>query len=216
MRTIPRSAGAGLLVYGLGVTAAFMAVGAPGGDYESSGITGYVASSHWPAAFALSYLGAFAALGLLVFGHALRSLGGTVGELVWGAAIAGTAVSVVGGFVTAGLDVAMAEGGRAVQTGVPHPVVYTVTEIGNLLSVCGPAFFAGVIALVLAARSSLPAWLRVFAGVAGVCGILAPFFFTLFVFVLWTIVAGVTLLAQRPSAQRPARQRVAKPVLPVA
>lgn len=210
MRSIPRAAGVGLLIYGLGVTTAFMAAGAPGGDYESSGIASYIASDHWPAAFALSYLGAFAALGLLVFGHALRSLGGTMGDLAWGAAIAGTAVSVVGGFVTAGLDVAMAEGGRAVQTGVPHPVVYTVTEIGNLLSVCGPAFFAGVIALVLAARSSMPTWLRVFAAVAGVCGILAPFFFTLFVFVLWTIVAGIVLLAARPAGQR-----VAKPALPV-
>lgn len=211
MRTIPKAAGAGLLVYGLGVTFAFMSLGAPGGDYDPAGITGYISSAHWPAAFAITYVGVFASLGLLAFGHALRSLGGTLGELLWGLSIAGTAVSVVGGFVTAGLDVAMAEGGHAVQAGVPYPVIYTVTEIGNLLSVCGPAFFAGVMAIVLAVRSPLPRWLRAFSVVAGACGILAPFYFPLFVFVLWTIVGGVTLLASRP-----VRQRVAKPVLPVA
>lgn len=216
MRTIPKAAGIGLLVYGLGVTFAFMSLGAPGGAYEPPKIGDYIASGHWPAAFAIAFVGASASLGLLVFGTALRSLGADgphrpLGELIWGLSIAGTAVSVVGAFVAGGLDVAMAEGGHAVQTGVPFPVIYAVSEIGNLLSVCGPAFFAGVIALVLAARSPLPSWLRVFSAVAGLCGILAPFFFTLFVFVLWTIVAGVALLAVRPT-----RQRVAKPVLPVA
>jgi len=42
-------------------------------------------------------------------------------------------------------------------------------------------------------------WLRAFSVVAGLCGILAPFFFTYFVFVLWTIATGLTLLARRPS-----------------
>jgi hypothetical protein len=197
MRSIPKAAGIGLLVYGIGVTAAFMSLGAPGGDYEPAGVAGYVASGHWPTAFALSYLAAFAALGLLVFGQALRGLGGAVGELVWGAAIAGTATSVVGAFVTGGLDVAMAEGGSSVQAGVPHPVVYAITEIGNLLCVCGPAFFAGVIAVVLAVRAPFPAWLRAFSVLGGVCGILAPFFFTYFIFVIWAVVAGVFLSTSR-------------------
>jgi hypothetical protein len=204
MRNIPKSAGIGLLVYGIGVTAAFMAIGAPGGDYEPAGVAGYVAAGHWPAAFALSYLAALASFGLMVFGQGLRVLGGTVGELVWGAAVAGTATSVVGAFVTGGLDVAMAEGGRSVQAGVPHPVVYAITEIGNLLCVCGPAFFAGVIAVVLAVRAPLPGWLRVFSCVAGVCGILAPFYFTYFVFVLWAIVAGVFVSTSRTEATEPA------------
>jgi hypothetical protein len=206
MRTIPRAAGVGLLVYGVGVTVAFMSVGGPGGDYEPAGVSAYIASSHWPVAFGLSYVGALASVGLMVFGLALKSVGEGIGsgvrELLWGLAVAGTATSVVGGFVTAGLDVAMAEGGSTVQNGVPHPVVYTVTEIGNLLSVCGPAFFAGLMALLLAARAPLPTWLRACSAVAGVCGILAPLFFTLFVFVLWTIVAGVTLLARRPAERR--------------
>jgi hypothetical protein len=37
--------------------------------------------------------------------------------------------------------------------------------------------------------------------VAGVCGILAPLFFTYFVFVLWTIVAGIALARARAPHQ---------------
>jgi len=217
MHTIPRSAGTGLLIYGLGVTTTFMTLGAPGGAYEPAKIDGYLSSGHWPAAFIIAYVGALAALGLLLFGHALRvgggALGGGLGELVWGAAIAGTACSVVGAFLTGGLDVAMAEGGLAVQAGLPHPVVYTVSEIGNLLTVCAPAFFVGMVALVLAAKTPLPLWLRGFSALAGVCGILAPLFFTYFVFVLWTVVTGVVILTQRRTTLQP-QPRATESALP--
>jgi hypothetical protein len=200
MTTIPRRAGVALLVYGLGVTVAFLSLGAPGGDYDPGTIASFVSRGHWPAAFALAYLSALCSLGLMVFGQAVRrSLGEVVGDLVWGLCLAGTAVSVVGAFLVGGIDVAMAEGGTHVQTGVSQPVIYTLSEVGNLTAVCGPAFFAGVVALLLAAVGRLPIWLRVFAVVAGVCGILAPFFFTYFVFVLWTIATGVVLLSRRAS-----------------
>lgn len=204
MTNIPRRAGGALIVYGLGVTVAFLTVGAPGGDYDDGAIRGYLTSGHWPAAFTLAYLAAGCALALAVFGHGLRTaLGGALGDFVWGLSIAGTAIGVVGVFVTAGLDVSMAEGGHAVQTGVPHPVVYTISEIGNLIAVCGPAFFAGVIALVWAAKGPMPAWLRVCSVVAGACGILAPLFFTYFVFVLWTVVTGATVaIARQPHSAR--------------
>jgi hypothetical protein len=220
MHTIPRAAGTGLLIYGLGVTTAFFTLGAPGGAYEPAKISSYLSSDHWAAAFTIAYAGAFASLGLLLFGHALRSSGGalgaTLGELVWGAAIAGTAASVVGAFVTGGLDVAMAEGGPAVRTGVPHPVIYTISEIGNLLTLCGPAFFVGVIAIVLAVKAPLPAWLRAFSALAGACGILAPLFFTYFVFVLWTAVTGLAILGRRRAAEQAQPQQIAKSALPTA
>ena len=63
---------------------------------------------------------------------------------------------------------------------------------------CGPALCIGVAALVLAARGPLPGWLRIFSAAAGVCGILAPFFFTYFLFVLWTITAGIALALTSP------------------
>ena len=197
MHTSPRTAGIGLLVYGLGTAIAFVGAGAPGGDYEGSLVSDYIATSHFAPAFAFWYVGALAALGLLVFGHGLRNLP-SVGGFLEGLAIAATATSVVGVFVSGGLEVAMAEGGSAARAGVPHPVIYTITEIGNLLAICSPALFVGVAALVLARRSALPGWLRGFSRASrGLCGILAPFYFTYFVFLLWTVVAGVFLIASR-------------------
>jgi hypothetical protein len=193
MNHISRMAGAGLLVYGIGTTAGFVGAGGPGGDYDAAGVTAYFDPRHYPTAFAFWYLGALAALGLLLFGLGLRrvgGLGGMVGESLWGLAIAGTAVSVTGAFVGGGLVVAGAEGGVTVQTGVPHPVVYTISEIANLLSVCAPALFVGVIAIVLAVRAGLPRWLQIFSVVAGICGILAPFYFTLGLYLIWVLVFG--------------------------
>jgi hypothetical protein len=198
---VGRAAGFGLITYGLGTTIAFLTLGAPGGDYEDTLVPSYVAQSHWPVAFTIAYLGAISALGLFVFGNAMRKMLPRTGELLWGLSVAAVSVSAVGWFVDGGLVVAMAEGGHAVQAGVPDPVVYTVTEIGNLLAVCAPAFFIGVAALVLAIRADLPKWLRIFSVVAGVCGILAPGFFTFFVFVVWTLVFGVTLTRTADTTQ---------------
>jgi hypothetical protein len=196
MNTIPRSAGIGLLVYAVGTTVGFAGAGGPGGDYEPDVVAGYVDPSHYAPSIGFWYLGALAALGLIIFGHGMRRLGGAVGEAAWGLSVAGAAISVVGAFVGGGLVTALAEGGDAVRQGVPHPVVYTISEIGNLLALCGPAFFVGVVAIVLAARASLPRWLTVFSVVAGLCGILLPFYFTIPVDLIWALVLGCRLVAR--------------------
>ncbi len=202
MPPIPRHAGAGLLVYGLGTTFAAAGSGSPGGDYEPSLVADYIASSHWPVAFGLWYVAALSAVGLLVAGAALRALGGWLGDVLWGLAVAGAATSVVGAFVSGGLVVAEAEGGAAVQAGVPHPVVYTITEIGNLLAVCAPALFVGVGAVLLATRLPMPRWLRAFSVFAGVCGVLAPLYFPYPVFLVWVVVVAIAVL--RSGARTPA------------
>jgi hypothetical protein len=119
-----------------------------------------------------------------------------VGETAWALSVAGATTSVVGAFVGGGLVVALAEGGTAVQQGVPHPVVYTLSEIGNLLSLCGPAFFTGVVAILLAVRAGLPRWLGAFSVVAGLCGILLPFYFTIPVYLVWALVFGCRLISR--------------------
>jgi hypothetical protein len=198
MNTIPRSAGIGLLVYAVGTTAAFVGAGGPGGDFESALVAGYVDPSHYAGSLLFWYLGALAALGLLAFGHGLRRLGGAIGDTAWALSIAAVAISVVGAFVGGGLVVALAEGGAAVQQGIPLPVVYTISEIGNLLSLCGPAFFIGVLAIVLAVRARLPRWLSAFSFLAGLCGILLPFYFVIPVYLLWAVTFGVWLVARAP------------------
>jgi hypothetical protein len=204
MTGIPRSAGLGLAGYGLGTTIAFAGSGSPGGDYEESAVTKYVSFGHFWVASGLWYLGALSALGLIVLAVGLRAQPG-VGGILAGFATAGAALAIAGAFVSGGLAVAMAEGGTAVRAGVPHPVVYTLTEIGNLLAVCAPALCVGVAAIVLALRTTaLPGWLRGISVVAGICGVLAPFFFTYYVFVLWTVVAGI-VIARRRSVPAPSR-----------
>lgn len=192
MNRISRGTGIGLVVYAIGTAVAFAASGSPGGDYEDRLVTDYIKASHWPVAWTLWYVGALCALGLLVVGTGLRRLGGTLGQLLGGLAVAATGVAVTGAFISGGLDVAMAEGGPTVRAGVPHEVVYTITEIGNLVAACAPALLMGVAALLLAARGPLPGWLRVFSVVGGVCGVLAPFFFTYGVYLIWAVVAGIT------------------------
>ena len=143
MNTIPRSAGIG----------SWSTPSAPPPGSSARGAREGTSSRRWlPAmstqplrrSFAFWYLGALAALGLLAFGHGLRRLGGAVGDAAWALSIAAVAISVVGAFVGGGLTVALAEGGAAVQQARPPPVVYTISEIGNLLSLCGPALFIGV------------------------------------------------------------------------
>jgi hypothetical protein len=191
-----RAAGLGLLAYGVGTAAAFMSIGSPGGDYEESIVTNYLARGHWVVAFVLAYVGAFAAVGFLVAARQLREEVGAARDLFWGVSVAGTAAGVVGWFMVGGVAVAAAEGGAAVAT-VPHPVIYTISEISNLVAVCASAFLIGLAALVLAARSRLPMALRVFSGIAGVCGIVGPVFFPIFLFWLWAIVVGVWALLAR-------------------
>jgi hypothetical protein len=190
METTRRAAGLGLLAYGIGTPLAFLNIGSPGGDFRNQVVTTYMSSGHWATAIALAYLGAFAALGLLVFAHRMRHELGSAGDALWGLAVAGTATGVIGWFLVGGIAVAFAEGGLPL-VGVPHPVVYLVSEMSNLIAVCASAFFVGAIALVLAARATLPRWLRVASYVAGPCGLLAAFFFPVFVFWLWAIAFGM-------------------------
>lgn len=196
-----RTAGAALLLYGIATFVANALIAAPGGQYEASGVARYVESGHFPIAFAAAYVGCLGAVAVLPFVLGIRGELGESSDLAWGLGVAATTTGVIGWFVSAGVDVAMAEGGSTVTAGVPHPVVYTITEIGNLLSWCAPALFIGIIAILVSRLQTLPRWLRVFSGVAGVCGILAPFFFTYFLYVLWTLALGSTLVARRTSSE---------------
>ena len=103
---------------------------------------------------------------------------------------------MIGWFLVGGIAVAFAEGGRPLAA-VPHPVVYLVSEMSNLIAVCASAFFVGAAALVLAAKAALPGWLRVASYVAGACGLLAAFFFPIFLFWLWAIAFGIWAHAAR-------------------
>jgi hypothetical protein len=198
-----RAAGFALLVYGVATFVANSLIAAPGGEYEPGDVAKYVDPGHFPIAFVAAYVGCLGAVAVLPFVLGIRGELGSSGDLGWGLGVAAATTGVIGWFFSAGVDVAMAEGGTTVRDGVSHPVVYTMTEIGNLLSWCAPALFVGLVAILLSRVSTLPRWLRIFSAAAGVCGILAPFFFTYFLYLLWTLVLGATLVALRSD---PARQ----------
>ena len=197
-----RTAGLGLLAYGIGTPVAFMSIGAPGGDYEESIVSSYIAGGHRITAFALAYLGAFAALGLLPFASRMRSELRSGGDAFWGLTVGGTAASVIGWFLLGGIPVVFGEGGTALA-GLPHDVVYALSELGILVTVGASSFLVGAAAVVLGARASLPPALRVVCVVGGVCGVLAPFFFPLFLFWIWAIAFGLWVAATRAREHRP-------------
>jgi hypothetical protein len=199
-----RTAGLGMLAYGIGTPLAFMTIGSPGGDYEDGIVTDFISSGHRVPAIALAYLGAFAALGLLPFAARMRHELRSGGDVFWALAVAGTAAATIGWFLLGGVAVVFAEGGSALAT-LPHPVVYALTELSNLVAVCASAFLVGSAALVLAARASLPGALRVASVVGGICGLLAAFFFPVFLFWLWAIAFGAWTLTTGAREVRPAR-----------
>jgi len=199
-RVVRRSVGIGMLIYGIGTLVGFASSGSPGGDYTDAMVSHYIGSGHLVVAWGFWYLVALSGLGLLVAAPGLRELR-SIGGFIAGLATAGAALAVTGAFISGGVAVAVAEGGHDVRAGVTLPVFYTLTEIGNLIAVCAPALCMGVAALVLAARGPLPTWLRVVSAVAGVCGILAPLFFTYFLYALWTVIIGITWTRRRSADQ---------------
>lgn len=201
MNTIPRSAGIGLLVFLAGIVAWSFA-GTMGGTFHESEVAAFIAGTHRNLDFLLYTVGALSSIGLLVFGWAVRDRFGRIGELVWGLSVAGTATAVSGLFALGGFQVAMAEGGEQAQA-IPPSVAYTFGTIGHVFAGPGPALFIGVIALILAAKAELPAWLRVFTVLAGISAITAALYFTAAVYLLWLLVFGSWAVARpQPSTHR--------------
>jgi hypothetical protein len=203
-----RTAGLGLLAYAIGTPVAFIGIGAPGGDYDDSMITTYISSGHRVTAVAMAYLGAIAALGLLPFAARMRSELRSGGDLFWGLTVAGVAAAVIGWALAGGVPVVFAEGGAPVA-GMSHDVVYALSSLSMLVAVPASAFLVGSAALVLGVRAPFPGAIRVVAVVGGVAGLLAGFFFPVFLFWLSAVVLGGWTLAsgtRAPAAVRAQHQ----------
>ncbi len=198
---VPRTTGLGLALYLLTTFAAFMFSGAPGGDYSDAKIADYIAPSHAATAFVIWYIAALGALALVLVAAGLRGIP-RIGQPLAALATVGAALSVAGSFLAGGVAVGMAEGGSSVQGQTPHSAVYLLTEIGNLLTVCGPALCVGVIVIVLALAARMPIWVRVVAVLGGVCGILAPFFFTYLIYLIAALALSVAFMTGHAVRER--------------
>jgi hypothetical protein len=96
----------------------------------------------------------------------------------------------------------LGEGGTALA-GLPHDGVYALSELGILVTVGASSFLVGAAALVMAARASLAGALRAVCVVGGLGGVLAPFFFPLFLFWQWAIGFGLWVATSGTRESRP-------------
>lgn len=201
--TTRRTAGLALGGYVIATTIAFVGSTVPGGDYEPDKIQAFLRGGHL-SPILLEGLLLLAGLALLVLGRHVRDvLQGGAGALAGDLAIVAASVGVVGGMARGGVSIALVEGGPAVATGLPLPVVYTLGEVANLLACCAPAFAVGAMGLLMVARYPMPTWLRVMTVAGALGGLAAPLFFTFFVYLLWALIFGTWLVVRGAAAPQP-------------
>lgn len=200
-----RGTGLALITYVIATVVAMFGLGAPGGDYTPAQVTDFLSGDRAWIAAAFGYLGIVGALALLPVARGLRDLAGTRGDSVWGLGVAAMGAGTVGWFLTAALAIAAGMGGPAVREAVPLPVVYIVGLASNLVALCAPALLIGVIAWTISRTESLPLWVRLAFGAAGVCGVLAPFYFTYLLYLLILLILGgwLAIGVSRSVAQDP-------------
>ncbi len=200
MNTSRRAAGFGLLVYGIVTPVAFLNGGAPGPEYSESEVATYISSGNLTSLIALAFLGGLAAFGILVSANRGRHQLRSGGDLLWGLTVAGTAFAVIGWFLLASMGVAFAMGGESLTSVVPLPIVLLLSQMALGFAIAFSSFFLGAAALVLAARSTLPGWLRLASYVGGLGGLLGALFFPLVLFWLWAIAFGLWAVISNASS----------------
>lgn len=199
-----RLAGIALLVGWFGPTVAFQLSGSPGGTYYPDDAAGYADPSGYLRSIFCWTAAAVATLALPFFGHALRGIGGWAGQIIWGLAIAATAVGVTGAYFAGGFIVSLAEsGGTTVADGTPGTLVYTFAEMGNLLSATAPSFLIGAAGIVLAWKGGLPVWLRVITVIGSLCAMAEPWYFPIPGVIVWVLCFGSWAIARGGRRRQP-------------
>ena len=195
-------AGVGGIAFGVLTVASVELSKAPGGGFNPSDAADYLARGHRGVAILSAYLGWIGVLGLICLLARLRELVTPAGEwaanVFWGAGLAGAASFAVGWGVIGGQVVAHTEAGGSGGTAISiaPDVTYLLSEVGVVFIFGSGATLLGfaLIALMVGARATLPAWVRWSALVAGVCGVAGLAFFPFFLLLLWAAAIGVWLL----------------------
>jgi hypothetical protein len=204
-------AGIGGIAFGVLTFAATAVANGPGGNYKASNATSFVASGHRAAVFVALYLVIIAVLGLIVLLAHLREVM-SVGtdeqpvalSIFWGTGLAAAVCWAAGWAVALSVPIAYAVGGDGFSIGPAQ--TYAIVEAGFAI-LFGPGSILLGLALIilgLAARATLPAWLRWVTVIAGVLGLASPAFFPWFALLIWGVIIGIWLLAApRTSASSP-------------
>ena len=204
-------AGVGALAFSVLSLTASILVNNPGGGYDESTVTQYLAPGHFPVVLVGLCLGLLGVVGLLTLLSHLRELIGAggneqqLGNVFWGTGVASAACFAVGWGFIAGQPVAHAEAGTVLV--VAPTVTHLVSETGGSVMIFGSgSMLLGLaLAILFIKPASLPAWLRWLTLIAAIAGFAGLAFFPVVLLLLWGVVIGLWLLmANRKQQTSPA------------
>jgi hypothetical protein len=203
MTSRPLAAGIGAIAFGAMMLAATFISDAPGGNYSSSQVAGYVSSGERASQLLAFFLAMCAIPGLICMLAHIRDAVATrpdrdrAASLIWGSGIAAAACFAIGWGVEGGQIFAHLEGGSAIV--IPPAITYLISEIGVVFVFgCGAMLLGfALIVLMVSSLGLMPNWLRRLTLVVGICGVAglawATFFALLFGMVAigaWLVTAG--------------------------
>lgn len=201
MTSKPLAAGIGALAFGAMTLAAMFISDAPGGNYTSAQVAGYVSRGERASQLLAFFLAMCAIPGLIyMLAHVRDALAASpehrrAASLVWGSGIAAAACFAIGWGVDGGQVLAHLEGGSAIV--IPPAVTYLISEIGVMFVFgCGAMLLGfALVTLMVSSRGLMPNWLRRLTLVFGLCGIAGLAWAPFFVLLLGTAVIGAWLIA---------------------
>ena len=193
-------AGFGALAFSVLTFTAMILANSPGGAYEESTVTEYLAKGHFPVVLLALCLGLLGVVGLLCLLSYLRELMGTGGDaqqpgnVFWGTGVASAACFAVGWGFVAGQPVAHAEAGSVLA--IPPTITHLISETGGSVMIfgSGPMLLGLALAVLFLKPRALPTWLRWLTLVAAIAAFAGLAYFTFFLVLIWGVVLGVWLL----------------------
>ena len=183
---------------------------APGGTYDASSVADFVAKDHRTSVFIALFLGLLSVLGLLLLLVGLRErvAGGDsfLASVFSTTGLVSVTAFAIGWVTVYSVPVAIAYGGSN-EVVIDPKLTYVLAQAGWVIMFGVGGTFLGLtlIALMLGSRQTLPAWLRWFTLIAGVLGLASMAWIPHFALLLWSLVAGVWLIAAG-RAEAPAGQ----------
>lgn len=201
MTSRPLAAGFCAIAFGVMMLAATFISDAPGGNYSSSQVAGYVSSGK-RASQLLAFFLAMCAIPALIstLAHIRDAVAtspdrGRAASLIWGSGIAAAACFALGWGVEGGQIIAHLEGGSAIV--IPPAVTYLISEIGVVFIFgCGSMLLGfALITLMVSSRGLIPNWLRRVTLVVGICGVAGLAWATFFALLVGMVVIGAWLVA---------------------
>jgi hypothetical protein len=207
MRRATSIAGVGALAFSVLTLIGWTLINSPGGGYDESTVTQYLAAGHFPIVLLALCLGQLGIVGLLLVLSYLRQLMRTgaddqlLGGAFWGTGVASASCFAVGWGFVAGQPVAHAEAGSVLA--VAPTITHLISETGGSVMIFGSgAMLLGLaLAILFFTPTALPAWLRWLTLIAGIAGFAGLAFFPFILVLLWGVVVGLWLLITRPGVQ---------------